>query len=114
MRLLKKYGDTLLLKELKASYHFFIKEANIDSKSRGYGLIKDKDMYADEIASIASVGYGLAALVIGANRNWISYPEAYRRASKTLDTFLNYVDSLTDPSPPLRSYPIICKTGMFC
>ena len=44
-------------------------------------------MYADEIASIASVGYGLAALVIGANRNWISYPEAYKRASKTLDTF---------------------------
>ena len=92
MRLLKKYGDTLLLKELKASYHFFIKEANVDSKSRGYGLIKDKDMYADEIASIASVGYGLAALVIGANRNWISYPEAYKRASKTLDTFLNYVE----------------------
>ncbi len=92
MRLLKKYGDTLLLKELKASYHFFIKEANVDSKSRGYGLIKDKDMYADEIASIASVGYGLAALVIGANRNWISYSEAYKRASKTLDTFLNYVE----------------------
>lgn len=52
MRLLRKYGDTLLLKELKASYHFFIKEANVDSKSRGYGLIKDKDMYADEIAKI--------------------------------------------------------------
>ena len=92
MRLLKKYGDTLLLKELKASYRFFIKETNVDLKSRGYGLIKDKDMYADEIASIASVGYGLAALVIGTHRNWISYPEAYRRASKTLDTFLNYVE----------------------
>ncbi len=92
MRLLKKYGDTLLLKELKASYQFFIKEANVDLKSKGYGLIKDKDMYADEIASIASVGYGLAALVIGANRNWISYPEAHKRASKTLDTFLNYVE----------------------
>ena len=92
MRLRKKYGDTLLLKELKASYQFFIKEANTDLKSEGYGLIKDKDMYADEIASIASVGYGLAALVIGVNRNWISYPEAYERASKTLDTFLNYVD----------------------
>ena len=49
MRLLKKYGETLLLKELKASYHFFIKEANIDLKSKGYGLIRDKDMYADEI-----------------------------------------------------------------
>ncbi len=92
MRLLKKYGDTLLLKELKASYRFFIKEANTDLKSRGYGLIKDKDMYADHIASIASVGYGLAALVIGVNRKWISYEKAYKRADKTLDTFLNYVE----------------------
>ena len=92
MRLRKKYGNTLLLKELKASYQFFMKEVNLDFKSDGYGLIRDKDMYADEIASIASVGYGLAGLVIGTNRNWISYPEAYRRASKTLDTFLNYVE----------------------
>ena len=92
MRLLKRYGDKLLEKELKASYRFFIKEANVDLKSEGYGLIKDKDMYADEIASIASVGYGLAALAIGCNRNWISYPEAYKRVSKTLDTFLNVVE----------------------
>lgn len=92
MRLLKRYGDKLLEKELKASYRFFIKEANVDLKSEGYGLIKDKDMYADEIASIASVGYGLAALTIGCNRNWISYPEAYKRVSKTLDTFLNVVE----------------------
>ena len=92
MRLLKRYGEKLLEKELKASYRFFIKEANVDLKSEGYGLIKDKNMYADEIASIASVGYGLAALAIGCNRNWISYPEAYKRVSKTLDTFLNVVE----------------------
>ena len=92
MRLLKKYGDKLLIKELKASYNFFIKEANLDIKSKGYGLIKDKDMYADNIASIASVGYGLAALIIGVSRDWISYIEAYKRASKTLDTFLNNVE----------------------
>ncbi len=91
MRLLKKYGDKLLIKELKASYNFFIKEANLDIKSKGYGLIKDKDMYADNIASIASVGYGLAALIIGVSRDWISYIEAYKRASKTLDTFLNKI-----------------------
>ena len=92
MRILKKYGDKLLLKELKASYKFFIKEVNLDLKSEGYGLIKDKDMYADEIASIASVGYGLAAIVIGVERNWMSYIEGYKRASKTLDTFLNNVE----------------------
>lgn len=92
MRLLKKYGDKLLEKELKASYRFFIKEANVNQNSKGYGLIKDKNMYANEIASIASVGYGLAALVIGANKNWINYKKAYKRVDKTLDTFLNNVE----------------------
>ena len=92
MRVFKKYGDKLLIKELKKSYNFFIKEANLNEKSNGYGLIRDKDKYADNIASIASVGYGLAALVIGVKRKWISYKKAYKRASKTLNTFLNNVE----------------------
>ena len=92
MRLLKKYGNDLLLKELKGSYKFFIKESNLNENSKGYGLIRDKDKYADNIASIASVGYGLAALVIGVERKWISYKKAYKRANKTLDTFLNNVE----------------------
>lgn len=92
MRILKLYGDKLLIKELKKGYNFFIKEANLDSNSDGYGLIRDKDIYADEIASIASVGYGLAALIIGTERRWIKYEKAYRRAEKTLDTFLNNVE----------------------
>lgn len=91
-RILKKYGDKLLIKELKGSYNFFIKEANLDKESDGFGLIRDKDIYADNISSIASVGYGLAALIIGVKRNWISYKKACRRASKTLDTFLNNVE----------------------
>ena len=89
MRILKLYGDKLLIKELKRSYNFFIKEANLKSTySKGYGLIRDKNLLANEIASIASVGYGLAALIIGVKRKWISYNKAYERASKTLDTFL--------------------------
>lgn len=92
MRILKKYGDKLLLKELKKSYNFFIKESNLDRNSDGYGLIRDKNMYANEVASIASVGYGLAALIIGVKRNWITNKKAYERASKTLDTFLNYAE----------------------
>lgn len=92
MRLIKKYGDKLLLKELKGSYNFFMKEVNLNINSKGYGLIKDKDMHADNIASIASVGYGLAALIIGVKRNWIKYDKAYERANKTLDTFLNNVE----------------------
>lgn len=92
MRLIKKYGNKLLLKELKGSYNFFMKEVNLDINSKGYGLIRDKDMYADNIASIASVGYGLAALIIGVKRKWIKYEKAYERANKTLDTFLNNVE----------------------
>ena len=92
MRILKKYGNKLLLKELRKSYNFFIKEANVDFESNGYGLIRDKNLLADEIASIASVGYGLAALIIGAKRKWITRKKAYERVNKTLDTFLNNVE----------------------
>lgn len=92
MRVFKMYGDKLLIKELKKSYKFFIKEVNLDVNSKGYGLIRDKDHFADKIASIASVGYGLAALIIGVKRKWITYKRAYVRAYKTLDTFLNNVE----------------------
>ena len=92
MRIIKKYGKDILYNELKKSYNFFIKEANTNKKSKGYGLIKDKTILADNIASIASVGYGLAALVIGVEHNWIKYKEAYDRVNRTLETFINNVE----------------------
>lgn len=92
MRIIKKYGKDILYKELKKSYKFFIKEANTAKKSKGYGLIKDKTILADNIASIASVGYGLAALVIGVEHHWIKYKKAYDRANRTLETFINNVE----------------------
>lgn len=92
MRILKKYGNELLLKELKKSYNFFLKEANLNEKSRGYGLVRDKNLYANNIASIASVGYGMAALIIGTERKWINRKKAYNRINKTLDTFINNVE----------------------
>ncbi len=92
MRRFKCYGNKLLLKELKGSYNFFIKEANVKNGSKGYGLIKDKTKLANNVSSIASVGYGLAGLIIGVEHNWISYKEAYDRANKTLDTFTQNVE----------------------
>ena len=80
------------MKELKKSYNFFIKEFNDNKNSTGYGLIRDKTLLADNIASIASVGYGLAALIIGVKHKWISYNNAYDRANRTLDTFINNVE----------------------
>lgn len=50
MRIIKKYGKKLLYKELRKSYNFFIKEANTNKKSKGYGLIRDKTILADNIA----------------------------------------------------------------
>ena len=92
MKIIKKHGNKLLYKELRKSYNFFIKEANTNKKSKGYGLIRDKTILSDNVASIASVGYGLAALVIGVEHKWISYKKAYDRTNRTLDTFINNVD----------------------
>lgn len=93
MRIIKQQGKSILKKELKGAYQFFMKEANKDKKSKGYGLIRDKSKLALQVASIASVGYGLAALVIGVERKWISYKSAYERVDRTLDTFLNNMES---------------------
>ena len=92
MRWFKCYGEKLILKEMRKSFDFFMKEVNLEEKSQGYGLVRDKTLLSNDVASIASVGYGLAALVIGVERKWISFYKAYDRVSKTLDTFLNYVE----------------------
>jgi len=92
MRIIKKYGKELVLKELRKSYEFFIKQANTDENSEGYGLIRDKTILEKEVASIASVGYGLAALIIGVEHKWITRQKAFERANLTLETFLNNVE----------------------
>ena len=55
MRIFKRYGKKLILQEMRKSYNFFIKEANNDKKSKGYGLIRDKTILSNNVASIASV-----------------------------------------------------------
>ena len=86
--------DKILKKELQKSYKYFIKECNNNERSKGYGLIRDKSHYDKEIASVASVGFGLAALVVGVEHKWIGYEKAYNKAVKTLDTFINNVDGI--------------------
>lgn len=94
MRIFTYKGDKLLKKELKGDFNFFIEEANTNQNSKGYGLIRDKTKLSPEVASIASVGYGLAALVIGVERKWIDFQKAYDRANGTLNTFLNHMESI--------------------
>lgn len=86
--------DRILKKELRKSFNYFIREANNDENSNGYGLIRDKSHFDKDIASIASVGFGLAALVVGVEHKWISYKEAYSKAKGTLDTFINNVEGI--------------------
>lgn len=74
--------------ESKGCFDFFWEQANSDSDSLGYGLIRDRAPGRPSMASIASVGYGLTALVIGAQREWVTTVQAYERALGTMKTFL--------------------------
>ncbi len=74
--------------EMKGSFDFFWEQANTDPDSPGYGLIRDRYPGSEGIASIASVGFGLTAYIVGVEKGYISYQEAYDRANGTLDTLL--------------------------
>lgn len=94
MRIKQCKGEKLLKKELKGCFNFFNKEINLDKQTKGYGLIRDKFPYHKEVASVASVGYGFASLIIGVEHKWLSYEVAYERANHTLDTFLYHVENI--------------------
>lgn len=74
--------------EMRASFDFFWEQANTTPGSPGYGLIRDRYPGSPGIASIASVGFGLTAYLIGVEKGYISYEQAYERVNGTLDTFL--------------------------
>ncbi|CCQ97018.1 conserved hypothetical protein [[Clostridium] ultunense Esp] len=86
---IKKEQEKLLEEESLGSFRFFWEEANADPNSTGYGLIRDRAPGSPRMASIASVGFGLSAIVIGAERGWVSYEEAKKRAVGTLHTLLH-------------------------
>jgi len=82
--------SNLINNELKGCFDFFWDEANSDKNSPGYGLVRDKNKKGSELmASIASVGFGLTAIVIGAERGFVSKAEAQERAVGTLKTCLH-------------------------
>ena len=84
----------LLDLESRKCFDFFWNEATTDSDSPGYGLIRDRVPGDDKISSIASVGFGLTALVIGVERGWITYDQGHERALGTLHTLLNNVEQV--------------------
>lgn len=89
----RKVSDEEILElESKKSFEFFWNEANTDKNSPGYGLIRDRAPGNPNTSSIASVGFGLSALAIGAERGWISRSEAEERTLGTLKNLLNNVN----------------------
>lgn len=71
-----------VLKEEEACFRFFW-ETQQGEDSKGAGLIPDR-YPSNGLASIASVGFGLAAYPIGVENGWISYEEGKERAIMTL------------------------------
>ncbi len=76
----------LLEAELRGCFDFFYGTANADPDSPGYGLIPDRMPSGPGICSIASVGYGLAALCIGDVRGFAPREDLAARALGTLRT----------------------------
>jgi len=74
--------------EMRGAFDFFWEQANTDANSAGFGLIRDRYPGSEGVASIASVGFGLTAILIGISRGYITHQQGYERADKTLDTLL--------------------------
>lgn len=74
--------------EAERCFAFFWEQANLKEESKGYGLIGDR-YPSSGAASIASVGFGMAALPIGVERGWITKEEGMERAQKTLASMKN-------------------------
>lgn len=74
--------------EMRGSFNFFWEQANTDINSPGYGLIRDRYPGSEGIASIASVGFGLTAYLVGVEYGYVNEQDVYDRVNGTLDTLL--------------------------
>lgn len=80
--------DEVIAFEMKGSFDFFWEQANTDVNSAGFGLMRDRYPGSEGIASMASLGFGFTAYLIGVEKGYITYDEGYERVNKTLDTLL--------------------------
>ena len=73
----------ILEREARKCFEFFWKEVSLSEET--YGLIRDNTAHPN-MCSVASVGYGLPAIVIGIERGYISFEEGKERVLGTLRT----------------------------
>ena len=80
------YNNTVnkfVLQEEEACFNFFW-ETQTSEEYPGAGLIPDR-YPSNGLASIASVGFGLAAFPVGVQNGWITFAEGKERAIMTLE-----------------------------
>lgn len=80
--------DAVIEYEMKGAFDFFWERANPDASSLGYGLIRDRYPGSEGVASMASVGFGLTAYLVGIEKGYITQAQGLDRVSRTLDTLL--------------------------
>ena len=73
----------IIEKEQRACFDFFWNEVSLSEET--YGLIRDNTLNR-EMCSIASIGFGLGAIVVGAERGYVTLEEARKRVVGTLRT----------------------------
>lgn len=83
---LSQEDEALYEDEMKKSFSYFYRSVSPDAKSKGFGLVADR--FQGTVASTAATGFGLAALAIGAENNYLSKEEASTRAEITIANLL--------------------------
>jgi len=78
-----KTQEKYMIKEEMNSFYFFWETQNTNELLKGCGLIPDR-YPSNGLASIASVGFGLASFVVGVKNGWITKDEGYERCLLTL------------------------------
>ena len=83
-----KKDNKYMLAEEEASFNFFWETQNTNTNLHGCGLIPDR-YPSNGLASIASVGFGLGAFVVGAHNDYITFDEGKERTIMTLSNVKN-------------------------
>ena len=91
--LLTPEDDKLLEDIEKTTFRYFVEQVNPTT-----GLVKDRANVRSKenntVASIAATGFGLTALCIGNQRNYITLPDARIRAQDALRFLLKKVPTI--------------------
>jgi len=85
----KLEAQAILYEEGRKSFQFFWETTNQNVNSTGYGMSRDRYPGNPSIASIASVGFALAAIPYGVQRGYITHEQGYERVDRTLTTLQN-------------------------